>query len=215
MKWLSRIWFVIVISGLSSCALFYPSAKQLTKRAIHAHDSYDAIIVPGVPFNEPYWDRVMQMRVLWSVHLYKKGLTKHIIMSGSSVYTAYVEAQIMKLYAIQLGVPEDKIITEEKAEHSTENLWYGYKLALQNGFKNIALATDPFQTRMLYRFGKKRLKHINFLPVIFDTLRTLPHDTPSIAYQPLKISDFIPLPEKQSKWERIRGTRGKHINFKE
>jgi hypothetical protein len=71
--------------------LFQPSAQKLTNRALSANKQYDAVIVPGVPFLEPKWDRTMQMRVMWAIHLYKNGSTKKIIMSGSSVYSPYVE----------------------------------------------------------------------------------------------------------------------------
>lgn len=195
--------------------LFQPSAKKLTNRALSANQQYDVVIVPGVPFMEPKWDRTMQMRVIWAIHLYKKGIAKKIIMSGSSVYSPYVEAQIMKLYAIGLGVPADDIIIEDKAQHSTENIWYGYKLAKLLGYHKIALSTDPFQTRMTYRFGKRRLKDLKYLPVLFDTLKTLSHLDPAISYQEYKIENFIPITETQSFWYRFKGTMGKHINFKE
>ena len=68
---------------------------------------------------------------------------------------------------------------------------------------------------MTYRFGKRRLKDLRYLPVIFDTLRTLPHSEPIINYQPHKIENFVPITETQSFWFRFRGTMGKHINFQE
>ncbi|MBI3521429.1 MAG: YdcF family protein [Bacteroidetes bacterium] len=209
------IFFLAPIVLFSSCMLFQPSAKKLTRRALTAHKQYDAVIVPGVPFIEPKWDQTMQMRVLWAIHLYKNGSTKKIIMSGSSVYSPYVEAQIMKLYAIEFGVPADDIIVEDKAQHSTENVWYGYKLAKSKGLERVALATDPFQTRMTYRFGKRWLKDLKYLPVIFDTLKTLPHNVPEINYRPHKIENFVPITETQSFWFRFKGTMGKHINFNE
>src|SRR5690606_29051411 len=99
--------------------------------------------------------------------------------SGAAVYTPYVESKVMAEYLVAMGVPRDRIITEERAEHSTENLWYGYKLAKKRGFTAIALCSDPFQSKALWRFAKKRThKEVKFLPAIFDTLRTLPHDTP-------------------------------------
>lgn len=208
------IFILLVSSCFVSCLLFRPSAKKLTKRAKKAHTQYDAIIVPGVPFNEPTWDVTMQMRVLWAVHLYQRGITKNIIMSGGSVYSPYVEAEIMKLYAIKLGVPANNILVDSIAQHSTENMWYSYLLGKKNGFETMALATDPFQTRMLYRFGKKKLKTVKFLPVIFDTLRTLNQTTPQIDYLPYKINNFKSIVETQSKWYRLRGTMGRHINFK-
>lgn len=200
---------------ISSCALFQPSAKKLNNRALSANKQYDAVIVPGVPFLEPKWDRTMQMRVMWATHLYKTGVTKKIIMSGSSVYSPYVEAQIMKLYAIEFGVPADDIIIEDKAQHSTENVWYSYKLAKVLGYQKIALSTDPFQTKMTYRFGRRRLKDMKYLPVIFDILKTLEHLEPTINYQNYKIENFTPITETQTFWYRFKGTMGKHIDFKE
>lgn len=209
------ILLVVITTLFSSCAFFSPPAGKLYRKALTKHAQYDAVIVPGVPFKEPKWDNVMLMRVVWAVHLYKNGKTKNIVMSGSSVYTPYVEAKIMKLYAMALGVPEEHIIIEDRAEHSTENVWYGYHLAKAKGFQHVALATDPFQTKMLYKFGKKRTKDLAFLPVIFDTLKTLSHDTPEINYKEVKLDNFVALPERQSWLKRFRGTRGKNINFKE
>ncbi len=209
------LYIPLLILSMSSCVLFQPSASKLNKRALEANKQYDAVIVPGVPFMEPKWDPTMQMRVLWAIHLYKNGNTKKIIMSGSSVYSPYVEAEIMKLYAIEFGVPSEDIIVESKAQHSTENVWYSYKLAKSLGLNKIALSTDPFQTRMTYRFGKRRLKDLKYLPVLFDTLKTLPHNVPEINYLPLKIPNFVSIVETQSFGYRFRGTMGKHINFKE
>ena len=201
----------------SYCSLFVPSSAKLYRRALKKHPQYDAVIVPGVPFYEPEWDKPMLMRVIWAVHLYKRGITKNIIMSGAAVYSPYVEAQIMKEYAVALGVPADHIFVENRAEHSTENVWYGFKLGKKLGFENIALCSDPFQTRLLHRFGRKRTKGLEFLPTLFDTLRTLSHDTPKIEYKHLKLdtATFVPLPLREGKWKRLRGTWGKNINYKD
>lgn len=216
---MSRITHSILLSlagfFMSSCLLFQPSASKLTRRALAKHPQYDAVIVPGVPFIAPSWDMTMQMRVLWGVHLYKRGYTKKLIMSGGSVYSPYEEARIMKLYAISLGVPEEDIIVECKAQHSTENVWYSYKLARSMGYEHIALSTDPFQTRMVYRFGKRRLNDLQYLPVIFDTLKTIPRVDPQINYEEYKIAEFKSIIETQSFWYRLRGTMGGHIDFKE
>lgn len=216
---MSHLRYSIVLTAIvlcmSSCLLFQPSAAKLSKRALAKHKTYDAVIVPGVPFIGPNWDMTMQMRVTWGVHLYKRGSAKKLIMSGAAVYSPYVEAEIMRLYAISLGVPEEDILVESKAQHSTENIWYSYKLAKSKGYEHIALSTDPFQTRMTYRFGKRRLKDLQYLPVLFDTLKTLEKTYPPIKYEAYKIDSFKPITETQSFWYRLRGTMGKHIDFKE
>jgi len=95
------ITILLTIALLSSCSKL--AYKQAIKNA-----PYDAIIVTGTPFYGEQWDDVMKMRVYWSLILYKKGITKNIIYSGSAVYTPYIEAEIMKKYAIKLGIPEKK-----------------------------------------------------------------------------------------------------------
>lgn len=217
---MKRPFILILLVGLSlfqvSCLLFKPSAAKMNRRALKAHKQYDAVIVPGIQFIEPAWDKVLQLRLIWAKHLYDKGITKNIITSGTSVYTPYVEAKIMAEYLVAMGVPREHVLIEDRAEHSTENLWYGYKLAKKRGFKAIALCSDPFQSKMLYRFAKRRTKReVYFLPAIFDTIRTLPHDTPVINYKTLKVEDFVPITEKYSKWQRFKGTMGRNINFRE
>jgi len=211
-----KLIFVIVLSLLfSNCSLFVPGSSKLYARSLKKHPQYDVVIVPGFPFNEPEWEMQSLLRIIWSVHLYKRGIVKNIIYSGAAVYTPYVEAKVMKQYAVALGVPEEHVFTEEKAEHSTENAWYGYLLAKQKGFKTIALASDPFQTRLLYRFIKKRTRGVEFLPTILDTVHTLSHVAPPIEYKHLRVENFVPITERQNKWKRWRGTQGKNINFKD
>src|SRR5688572_22369053 len=122
------IFFLIALIFFSNCSLFVPGATKLYKRSLKKHPQYDVVIVPGVPFKEPQWETPMLLRVIWSVHLYKRGIAKNIIYSGGAVYTPYVEAKIMKQYAMALGVPEEHIFTEERAEHTTENVWYSHKI---------------------------------------------------------------------------------------
>lgn len=210
------IFFLIAALFLSNCSLFVPSASKLNKRSLKKHPQYDAIIVPGFPFNEEPWDGPTMMRMIWAVHLYKKGYAKNIIMSGAAVYTPYVEAEIMKQYAVAMGVPSEHVFIENKALHSTENIWYGYLLAKKIGFKTIAVASDPFQTKLLYRFVKKRTKGVQMLPALTDSTRIYSHLSPVIEYKHLKLdSTFVPLPQRESKWKRLRGTWGKNINYKD
>ena len=195
-----------------SCSLLSRSSKKMFETSIAANSVYDCVIIPGIPFNEPAWDKVMLMRVTWAVYLYQKGIVKNIIMSGAAVYTPYKESVIMREYAIALGVPAENVFVEDKAEHSTENLWYGHALAKSLGFTTIALASDPFQTKMLRKFAKKQGLQVGYLPVIFEILKTLPHETPIINYEQHKIKDFVALPKREGFFKRFRGTLGKRIH---
>ncbi|MEJ0106772.1 MAG: YdcF family protein [Bacteroidota bacterium] len=200
--------FMAFILILSSCFYSGKAAKRLLRQAAAA-DPYDIIIVPGVPLYNGKWDRIMKGRVYWSKYLFEKGIAKNIMYSGGSVYSPYYEAEVMKLYAVAIGIPEENIFTEKKAEHSTENAYYSYKYAGRLGFKRIALASDPFQTRTLRGYVRKKIsRNIGFIPFIKDTLKAMePLMTdPEIDYAKAFNKDFISIKKRDSFWRRLRGT---------
>jgi uncharacterized SAM-binding protein YcdF (DUF218 family) len=168
----------------------------------------DVAIVPGLPLENGQWDTLLKTRIRWSEFLYKKGYVKNIVYSGSAVQTPWIEGSTMALYAKALGIDSQHVFVDTLAEHSTENLYFSYKLAREHGFKTIALATDPFQCAMLHRFAKKKMKvDLFFLPVISDSL--LSHAGPVIIDTSLtRKRGFVALSERQDMKTRLKGTRG-------
>jgi uncharacterized SAM-binding protein YcdF (DUF218 family) len=198
---------------LNSCTFSKKACRNMLEESIQK--PYDIVIVPGVPFEDSTWSWVMKGRVYWSKYLYDKGITKNVIYSGSAVYTPYVESEIMAMYAEALGIQKENIFMETLAEHSTENVYYSYKMARNLGFERIALATDPFQTKMLKRFAKKIVsRNVGLIPFVTDTLFMMEPDMvdPEIDYQKAFVKDFTPLPERENFRERFRGTRGLDID---
>lgn len=185
---------------------------RLYREVLDSNRSFDVAIVPGVPFYNNQWDSVMKGRVLWADFLYKKGVIRNVIFSGSAVYSPYYEARIMGLYAEELGIPSANIFFETQAEHSTENIYYSYEMARKLGFKTIALVTDPFQSLMMNGFTRRRFAtSIWHVPFIVDTLRKLNvvelEINPSSAYE----AKFRSIVERESKLKRFRGTLGAFI----
>lgn len=214
---LKRLAIFTVFSGILinfSCVSVKKRPLRLYNDILKNHKTYDAIIVPGVPFENGVWSDVMKTRVLWSVYLVNKGIAKNVIYSGSAVYSPYFESKIMGLYAEELGVPKENIYFDTLAEHSTENVYYSYELATEIGFKSIALATDPFQSSLLKRFTRKRFKSpIDHIPILYDSLPAL-KETPKINPESAFKENFVPLTEKQGSWKRFKGTLGKYIPWK-
>lgn len=205
---------LLVGVGITTCTVTKKTIKSKYEAAASSAP-FDAIIVPGIPFDGGDWHLVMKMRVYWSILLFNQGLTKNIIYSGSSVYTPYVEAEVMKRYALELGIPEKHIFTETRAEHSTENVYYSYHLAKANGFDHLALATDPFQTKMVKRFMRKHFKNkIDIIPTDYEKIDSLmQRPDPTIDTVGLKVENFISIKERESWWKRFKGTLGHNIDF--
>lgn len=207
---------LVLVLLLSGCVITNP-AKYYA--AAEAKKPYDAVIVPGVPFNGTAWDSTMKLRVHWAVHLYEQGITRNLIFSGGAVYTPYIEANIMSLYAQQLGVPAEHCHLDPLAEHSTENWFYGWRKGRELGFARMALATDIFQSKMTKSFGRKMKRKlgavIDIIPVVWDTRKgplnlSDPTIDPSSA---LVTGTFVSILEREKFWKRFRGTLGKNVDW--
>jgi uncharacterized SAM-binding protein YcdF (DUF218 family) len=171
----------------------------------------DAVIVPGYPSDSGRWSGLMKARVYWSYYLYKNNYVQNVIYSGAAVYSPYVEAKVMALYAEQLGIPSDHIFTETRAEHSTENLYYSWHLAKEQGFSTLGLASDPVQSIMLMLFANSENFDVRYLPIDFAILKDIDKTDPAIDEQRAFVDSFRSLPERQNWWKRSKGTFGQQI----
>jgi uncharacterized SAM-binding protein YcdF (DUF218 family) len=210
--WLVSV-FPFILAFLNSCAYSSKACRQLLQESLGK--KYDMIVVPGVPLEDGKWSATMKDRVFWSKFLYEKGIAKNVMYSGSAVYSPYREAEIMAMYGEKLGIPKENIYTEIKAEHSTENIYYSYKKSKKLGFTTIALASDPFQTKMLRRFTRKIVsKDVALIPIVYDTIRHMESVTPdpAIDYERAFVKDFKAITQKDGFFKRLRGTRGLDID---
>jgi uncharacterized SAM-binding protein YcdF (DUF218 family) len=205
--------FFLILLIFNSCYFSHKATQKYFDKS--KSKVFDVIIVPGVPLENGQWSKTMKGRIYWSKYLYDKGIAKNIMYSGSSVYTPYYEGEVMALYAEALGIPKEHIFSETRAEHSTENIYYSYKKAKKMGFKTFALASDPYQTKTLKRFTRKKVNaEIAIIPMVVDTMKVIePSMTdPVIDYQKAFNKNFISLKKRESYIKRLRGTMGKNID---
>jgi hypothetical protein len=204
---------VIFILIINACSYTQFASKKFLNKSLAK--SYDVIVVPGVPFTNEKWSLAMKGRVYWSKFLYDKGIAKNVMYSGSAVYSPYYESEIMAMYAEAIGIPREHILTETKAQHSTENIYYSYKKSKKLGFENIALASDPFQSKLLRGFINRKInRNIDVIPFVNDSLKAMQPIMfdPKINYQQAYMQGFISLPERESFWKRLKGTWGLKID---
>lgn len=200
--------------ALSGCNLYYNAFYTDPEKCFpiaYKKGPYDVIIVPGFPSDSGKINGILAERLNWANFLYKNGYTKRIIFSGSAVYTPYVEAEIMRLYAMQLGIKSEDIFVETKAEHTTENLYYSCRMAEELGFKTIAFATQPAQSSFMKPFKRKFKLKVDMLPVLTDSIKKFSYTFDSINISKLFIKDFVSIEKKEGLIKRLNGTRGQTV----
>jgi uncharacterized SAM-binding protein YcdF (DUF218 family) len=169
---------------------------------------YDAIIVPGFTHDSGRVNIVLSQRIKWAYYLYKNGFTKNIIFSGSAVRSPYIEAKVMRLLALELGIKDENIFIETRAEHTTENLYYSTLMAKELGFESIAFATEPAQCSFMKPFKRKFKLKLDFLPVVMDSLVQLNIQLDPINEISAFVPNFISLNKREGFLKSFRGTRG-------
>jgi hypothetical protein len=200
--------YIFILFALSGCGFSGHPVQTLSQVR---EEPMEVIIVPGMPYDSMDTPSLMLRRMHWAKILYDSGATTYIIFSGSSVYTPYKEGEVMKIMADSMGIPSSRTFAETKAEHSTENLYYSWKMAKDLGFTRIGVATDPFQMVMLKKTRRKYCQEVTFIPVGMRaaefTGKVLPEINPESAY----VDNFVSIKERENFWQRMRGTLGKRI----
>jgi len=201
---------------LNACAYinrrFYTEPESFFQKAV-SKAPYDALIVPGFPHMKDSMTTVVQNRVYWAWYLYDQGIVKNVIFSGGSVYTPYREAEIMAQYAIQIGIPPEHVFTEIQAEHSTENLYYSYKIAQSKGFERVAVGTETAQSSFMYSINNHRFQiPVDFIPIVYDTLKAIEKVKPLINQDTAFASDFVSIIDREGLLKRLRGTKGRKVD---
>ena len=103
-------------------------------------------------------------RLLNTIYLYKTKQIKKIIISGASgsLYFDMSEANIIKSYLQNIGIPEDNILTESKSKNTYENAIFSADLIkLQNNknkVKCIIITSDYHTRRSIACFRKAGLE---------------------------------------------------------
>jgi uncharacterized SAM-binding protein YcdF (DUF218 family) len=198
-----------ITTMLHSCAYSSKAAQEIYDKT--KTEVYDAVVVPGVPLENGKWSYTMKGRILWAKFLYDKGIAKNIIFSGTAVSSPYIEGIVMGQYAVALGVSKDHVFAETIAEHSTENIYYGYQLANKLGFTKVALASDPFQTKSLKSFSRRKVSPgIVMIPMLTDSVQAMSVGLkePVIDLSVSLDKNYIPLKEKYGFFKRLKGTMG-------
>ena len=107
-----------------------------------------------------------------AVDRYNKGLAPLLLFSGGHVHpdgTPYCEAIEMKRVAMmEYGVPEDAILVDPYARHTTTNMRNGARVVLRYGLppdRPVLVVTDIFQTGVInYSLADRCIEELGYVP---------------------------------------------------
>ena len=145
-----------ITSGFAAAnlALFGLMFRKPKKR--WEQDAYDCAGVCGCQVGaDGTPSKRLAARVEKAVELWKDKKVKYLIMSGAAVSNTFVEASVMKRYAMELGVPEEYILEEKQAVSTYHNLLYASQMMEHCGFKDCVVVTNGWHLRKADHYARK------------------------------------------------------------
>lgn len=134
---------------------------------------YSVILIPGAGPDDPKMALSAEgmLRCRLAALLYKQGLAPFIVSSGGKVHpykTPFCEATEQKKYLIEkLGIPENAIIIDPHARHTTTNMRNTVRLIFRYGIpfeKPGITCTTRGQSAMIENMIPRCLKELNLAP---------------------------------------------------
>ena len=115
----------------------------------------DVAIVLGAAISDGEVSPVYRERINHAITLYEEGTVDFIILTGGFGEGSYKsDSQIAKEYALSQGVPEEKILIEEKSTITEENLEFSKEIMVDNNLETAIIVSDPLHMKRAMLMAK-------------------------------------------------------------
>jgi uncharacterized SAM-binding protein YcdF (DUF218 family) len=107
------------------------------------------LAAPGVP------GPALSRRVEHGVEVFLRLKAGHLLVSGGLTGPPPAEAVLMRGLALAKGIPEERIVVEDRARNTFENALYSGRVIRAHGWRRVVVVTDGFHLRRaLFVFRK-------------------------------------------------------------
>lgn len=132
------------------------SAPDGAPRPVDADETAEAVVVLGAALTEAgVAGPAVRRRLAHGVEVWKRRSAAYLLVSGGIVGPPPAEAEVMRALAIELGVPPERIVVEDRARNTFENGVYSGRILRDRGWRRLVLVTDAFHMpRALFVFRR-------------------------------------------------------------
>jgi len=98
-----------------------------------------------------------QARCTTAAQLFNQGLTRYIIVSGGVMVpnTNMIEAEWFRLKLTERCIPSDRILVENRAANTAQNVEFSLPIIKEHGFQSIILVMSDFEGIRAHLTAKK------------------------------------------------------------
>lgn len=160
---------VALATGGVLCLAWFASAVSVLRAATHDEAARaDAIVVLGAAQYRGRPSPVLRARLDHAVGLYARGLAPRLVFTGGTADgDTASEAAVGRTYALQQGVPDSAILTENEGRTTGQSLDRVARLLRARDMERVVLVSDPFHVLRAARIARR-----NGLVVMTSPTRT-------------------------------------------
>lgn len=116
----------------------------------------EAIIVLGAAAYDARPSPVFEQRIVHGIHLHEQGLAGWLIFTGGfgGEGARFAESEVARRYAIEHGVPEDRILIETVSRTTRENLEQAAMLMRERDMRRAIVVSDPLHMARALRLAR-------------------------------------------------------------
>ncbi|HZZ79533.1 MAG TPA: YdcF family protein, partial [Gemmataceae bacterium] len=142
---------LVLILGLAFGLLMY----DVYSYADNSNDAdADAAIVLGAYVHRGKPTPAFRERIHHAVNLFQTGKVRYLILTGACPNGCELaESTVARQYALEFGVPANKILTETKSHTTYQNLYYAREAARSAGLTTFVIVSDPYHLRRAMRMA--------------------------------------------------------------
>lgn len=118
---------------------FFSPRENATLRRV---DTLIVLGCPAEPDGSPSPEQ--RERVMEGVREFDRGVSNHIIMTGTAAHNQFVEANVMARLAEANGVPATAIFKEDRAHDTIQNIYYSNKIMNAHGWHTAEVISSPY-----------------------------------------------------------------------
>lgn len=161
--WVQFLYVFIVLTTLYLIAMMMMYTLTSFINLINWHQKHlDYVVVLGAGLRGKEVTPLLASRITRGIEIYKKNHNSKIIMSGGQGPGEDIpEGEAMAHYAINLGVPKENIIIENKSRTTNENIAFSHKLMKPNS--DFCIVTNSYHVyRALILAKRQGLKCVGY-----------------------------------------------------
>lgn len=165
---LFRVLIVLICAGLLWCGYILWLINSYSPKEPLAKADAGIILGAALWNNKP--SPALRERLDYGLQLYEDGIVDMLILSGGhgGLASTKSEAEGMRDYLIEKGIPEDKLLLEKNATNTFENLLFSKEIAEEHLLSELVIITHDFHAAR----ASEMAKYLNIAPGDVATMKS-------------------------------------------